>query len=429
MYIKKLVLIVLTCGLSILIFSGISFADIKEDWLNAAQNGHLDVVKALLVKGVNVNMKNEKGVTALMFATQNGHTEIVKELIANDADVNMKSGHGWTALMFAAQNGHTETVRVLLDNKANVNVKSKDKHGWTALMSASGNGHTEIVKILLDNNADINMKDKMGRSALTIAEIFSKENKEDTVKLLTQYKTKGIKQTRNDIANSSAIESRANQAQLHFNKGVILLGEENLNSAFKEFEQIVRIDDSNTSGLIAEAYNNMGNILLKQSNGLSKDAISFYEKAIKVDSTMIAAYINLGKLYTNIGIADKDMKSFKNALKIFESANKLSQNEKIDDKLIKVLNEELVRAHLNLALNYVEADNSQEAIKEFKEVISLDPQNLQAHANLGFEYEKLGKHREAIYHTKKAIELPDSEKVGIKIDLIRFYNTILEQYE
>jgi hypothetical protein len=53
------------------------------------------------------------GNTALIFAAQNGHQEIVRILLEKGADPNMKDQYGNTALIFAAQNDHQGIVRLL----------------------------------------------------------------------------------------------------------------------------------------------------------------------------------------------------------------------------------------------------------------------------------------------------------------------------
>jgi serine/threonine-protein phosphatase 6 regulatory ankyrin repeat subunit B len=46
-------------------------------------------------------------------ASQNGHQEVVRALLDAKADVNAKAGDGDTALMMASQNGHQEVVQLL----------------------------------------------------------------------------------------------------------------------------------------------------------------------------------------------------------------------------------------------------------------------------------------------------------------------------
>ena len=66
-------------------------------------------------RGAKVNAKTKNGATALMAAAQNGHNEVVKALLANGADVNAKTKNGVTALMMAILRGHSEIVKMLKD--------------------------------------------------------------------------------------------------------------------------------------------------------------------------------------------------------------------------------------------------------------------------------------------------------------------------
>ena len=65
----------------------------------AAENGHLDIVDSLLKKkGIDVNLQNVNGYTALMLATQRGHLDVVNRLLEeNVIDVNIQDNDGNTA--------------------------------------------------------------------------------------------------------------------------------------------------------------------------------------------------------------------------------------------------------------------------------------------------------------------------------------------
>ena len=77
-----------------------------EEIVTAAEIGLIEDVRKLLDAGVDPNLRNESGWTALMQASMNGHTDIVKLLISEGADVTVKGDAGWEALMLAAQFGH-----------------------------------------------------------------------------------------------------------------------------------------------------------------------------------------------------------------------------------------------------------------------------------------------------------------------------------
>ena len=69
--------------------------------IDAASNGYLGVVKALIVAGADVNCQDIYRLSALMFAAVYGHLDVVKVLIAAGADVNCQDKNGETVLMWA----------------------------------------------------------------------------------------------------------------------------------------------------------------------------------------------------------------------------------------------------------------------------------------------------------------------------------------
>lgn len=80
----------------------------------AATAGDADTVKALLASpNVDVNALDENWNTPLMQAARNGHDEVVTALLVARANVNARNRDGKTALALAAEGGHDETVRVL----------------------------------------------------------------------------------------------------------------------------------------------------------------------------------------------------------------------------------------------------------------------------------------------------------------------------
>lgn len=126
----------------------------SAELLQAAMDGDLKTVQMLLADGVDINIKiTADGGNALLIASYYGHTDIVKLLLEREADVNVKNTDGVSALRMASQEGHTDIVKLLLERGADVNIKSTN--GVTALMKASQNGHTDIVKLLLERGADV----------------------------------------------------------------------------------------------------------------------------------------------------------------------------------------------------------------------------------------------------------------------------------
>ena len=138
--------------------------------VKASQEGNGSKVRELLDLGVNPNMKNDEGNTALILASENGHSETVRELLNRGADIDVQGDRGTTALISASGKGHSETVRALLNRGADPDVKNID--GYTALITASVVKRVEITRELLRGGADPNLQDIYGKTALFYAKII-----------------------------------------------------------------------------------------------------------------------------------------------------------------------------------------------------------------------------------------------------------------
>jgi ankyrin repeat protein len=81
----------------------------------AVPDGSPSVVKALLASGANVNLRDVRGMTALMLAVacDDAQAEIVRMLIANGADINVRSEAGETTLDWARKFGNPAILRIL----------------------------------------------------------------------------------------------------------------------------------------------------------------------------------------------------------------------------------------------------------------------------------------------------------------------------
>ena len=98
--------------------------------------------------------------TALTYAIEEGHLDIVEALLAAGADKNGNDNYGYTPLIWAARYGRVEILKTLLSAGA---AKDKDNsNGSTALRLASIYGHVECVKALLAVKADVNKANNRG---------------------------------------------------------------------------------------------------------------------------------------------------------------------------------------------------------------------------------------------------------------------------
>ncbi|NP_001122112.1 KN motif and ankyrin repeat domain-containing protein 1 [Xenopus tropicalis] len=107
----------------------------------------MGVVEELFGSG-DVNAKaSQAGQTALMLAVSHGRIDMVRALLACGADVNIQDDEGSTALMCASEHGHVEIVKLLLAQHG-CNAALEDNDGSSALSIALDAGHKDIAVIL-----------------------------------------------------------------------------------------------------------------------------------------------------------------------------------------------------------------------------------------------------------------------------------------
>uniref|UniRef100_T1JLI1 TANC1/2-like winged helix domain-containing protein n=1 Tax=Strigamia maritima TaxID=126957 RepID=T1JLI1_STRMM len=81
---------------------------------NGAYEGNVQLVNALLPRGLNVEAVDRNGQTALNLAARQGHAEVVRALLKAKANPDHADNDGWTPLRSAAWGGHTEFSRTLI---------------------------------------------------------------------------------------------------------------------------------------------------------------------------------------------------------------------------------------------------------------------------------------------------------------------------
>eukprot|EP00005_Dracoamoeba_jomungandri_P006016 CAMPEP_0174262352 /NCGR_PEP_ID=MMETSP0439-20130205/12924_1 /TAXON_ID=0 /ORGANISM="Stereomyxa ramosa, Strain Chinc5" /LENGTH=315 /DNA_ID=CAMNT_0015347047 /DNA_START=80 /DNA_END=1027 /DNA_ORIENTATION=+ len=134
----------------------------------AAALGNLDIVEFLLENGVDKNLRDKDGNTALMWViASDKKTEIMEALVDHGASLNAQNFAGETALSIAVKFGLTEKVRYLLNSGASPNTANLE--GSSPLHIASGRGDEEMMMLLIRYGAHVNATDDEGDSALHYA--------------------------------------------------------------------------------------------------------------------------------------------------------------------------------------------------------------------------------------------------------------------
>lgn len=81
--------------------------------MRACRRGDVDVIKALLEKGADVESRDQYGATALIIAASECKVDATRLLLEKGANTFAKDRNGWTALMWASSVGHSQTITLL----------------------------------------------------------------------------------------------------------------------------------------------------------------------------------------------------------------------------------------------------------------------------------------------------------------------------
>ncbi|KAJ5357020.1 hypothetical protein N7517_011629 [Penicillium concentricum] len=157
--------------------------------------GDVNTVKYLIQKGADVNLSLPHGKygNTLTAAVADGcDVEVVECLIEAGADVNAlpQRGNYGSALVAAVVSGDsTEAVKVLVRAGANVNLPIKYENCGSPLAVAANKGDLEVVQFLVEAGADINMPLENGKYRNALAAAKAQEEDEEVVKLLERGAT------------------------------------------------------------------------------------------------------------------------------------------------------------------------------------------------------------------------------------------------
>lgn len=143
----------------------------NEPIVKAGIRGDIPQLKDLLRQpGVNVNIKDGIGDTALFAAVCHDKVDAAALLLEAKADPNIQSFDSWAALHAVSRSGNEDMAALLLDWKADTEVV--DEAGWTPLQVSSLYGTNVIAGLLLERNANPNAQALDGLTPLHTAVDF-----------------------------------------------------------------------------------------------------------------------------------------------------------------------------------------------------------------------------------------------------------------
>jgi ankyrin repeat protein len=137
----------------------------------AALGGDVEAVRAAIADGAAVNQMSVDGHTPILDAAREGHADVVALLLESGADPrivdqgNMKA----TPAHKAGYMGRTDVMRLLVaDLRLELDAQGP-YNGYTALHDAVWHGHTDTARVVIDAGARLDLRDLYGRTPLDMA--------------------------------------------------------------------------------------------------------------------------------------------------------------------------------------------------------------------------------------------------------------------
>ncbi|MCY3859513.1 MAG: ankyrin repeat domain-containing protein [Gammaproteobacteria bacterium] len=157
---------------------------------HAARCGHIELIKALIVRGADIHATNRHGHVPLSIAVEERQIESTEVLLANGADPNARGGHyRGSALHRAVLHRSLPIVKALLNAGADPNYR--DANGKTPLHDAIGTGNQKIVvEMLASPRIDVTLrtgKTKYSEIGETALEYAKNRGKVSIVKIVKDY--------------------------------------------------------------------------------------------------------------------------------------------------------------------------------------------------------------------------------------------------
>ncbi|KAK7094581.1 uncharacterized protein [Littorina saxatilis] len=154
----------------------------------ACEAGHIGAVRLLLQQeNIDVNAASDGSWSPLLMVCIVGPTDIAQLHLLHKADVNMSGALGLTPLNWACMHGYLDVVHLLLQHGADVNISGE--RGMTALNFACVENHHKIVRLLLQHGANVNIFDMEGETVLLMA---CTHGHQDIVQYVLQHNERSV---------------------------------------------------------------------------------------------------------------------------------------------------------------------------------------------------------------------------------------------
>ncbi len=149
----------------LLALSAAAQAGPADDLTTAAYRDNASAITSLLLRGVDPNVRDSQGRSALEQAMREQNMKAFNALMAApNLDLNGANAAGETPLMLAAIKGRLDWVELFVKRGAQIN-----REGWTPLHYAASGPDNGISTWLIAHGAEINARAPNGNTPLMMA--------------------------------------------------------------------------------------------------------------------------------------------------------------------------------------------------------------------------------------------------------------------
>ena len=128
----------------------------------AVANGSLDALDYLVAHGQDVRFADSDGDGLVILASAGGNVgwtrpQMIRKLLSFGLDVNLQNHNGSTALMLVSAMGYEDAVETLLDCGANVHIRDrqgKNAVHYTTMSPGMQAPSTAVIKLLSEHGAN-----------------------------------------------------------------------------------------------------------------------------------------------------------------------------------------------------------------------------------------------------------------------------------
>jgi uncharacterized protein len=148
-------------------FSDAKVAELAE----AARDGNVELVDALVSERVDVNSNGKKDLNVLIYSMSGKNLKGFKRLLEHGANPNQQTDSGDSVMHHAAARKDTEALELSLAHGGNPNLRDTSSGTFdpTPVFCAVRGYSVENARILIKAGADLNAKDKDGDTLLMCA--------------------------------------------------------------------------------------------------------------------------------------------------------------------------------------------------------------------------------------------------------------------